>query len=154
MASKRAAIQDALVGRLESITAANGYDVTVQQVYADKIPMGLELEDFNMPAVFVLDEGAAYEHDFKMMKVARSFRLQLVMREDATDSDVGDVLRAIAKSIWANHATAEVMDAFRFHELVYWVEMTEDETDLHMIESNRIATAKMIVHYRTKPYDL
>jgi hypothetical protein len=152
--SLRSAIGLALKARLESITTANGYPAEAKTVWYDKIPMGLELEAHQMPALFLLDEGADIQHVQQQVDIARSFRVQIIAEDTATDEDLEEVVRLVAKAVWANHPTATVDDQYRFHPRVYQVSMASDETDLHMIDANRIATVRMIVHYRTKPYDL
>ena len=47
-------IQLGLVTRLQSITAANGYDTDVVNVYSDEIPMGLNLDEYELPAILVV----------------------------------------------------------------------------------------------------
>lgn len=152
--SIREDVGNALKVRLESITSGNGYPISVRAVYYDKIPMGLELGPEDMPALFLLDDGATIEHLHQALEISRAFRVQIVDQEAATDGDLNTMIRLIAKAVWANHPNAAIQDAYRFHERVYWVQMDSDETDLHMIEGNRIATVRMIVHYRTRPYDL
>lgn len=144
----------ALKARLETITAINGYAVPLKTVYYDKIPIGLELGDGQLPVAFVLDDGAVYDHQHQQLTVQRTFRIQLVNVESATDATMLAMIREVAKAIYANSATAEVQGAFRFHERIVWVELLDDDGDLHMIEANRIAALRMIVHYRTRPYDL
>lgn len=152
--SLRSDIGLALKARLASITTANGYPVDVKKVFYDEIPLGLELSPEDLPAIFLLDDGASYEHEHGLLNVARAFRVQLVDQGEATDEAMNLLIRCVGKAVWANSATAQIQDAFRFHERVYQVDIDTDETDLHMIEGNRIASAQMIVHYRTRPYDL
>lgn len=155
MSSVRSQVGLALRTRLASITAANSYPIEIKQVYYDKIPLGLELTPEDLPALFLLDDGADTKHLHGVIEVARQFRVQIVDQEDSTDDRMNELIRLVAKAVWANSATAEVQDQFRsIHERIYQVEMVGDETDLHMIEGNRIASTQMIVHYRTRPYDL
>lgn len=154
MSSIRSEVGLALKARLSKVTTANGYTSNIKKVYYDKIPMGLELESSDLPAFFLLDDGAGMAHLHGLVDVSRVFRVQVVDREDASDDTMNEHLRNIGKVIWADSPTAEVQDQYRFHERVYQVEMDADDTDLHMIEGNRIASVQMIVHYRTRPYDL
>lgn len=154
MSSIRSAVGLALKARVETITTANGYPVGFARVFYDKIPLGLELTPEDMPALFVLDDGAAHQHLHGVIEVARAFRFQIIDKEESSDERMNLLIRLVAKAIWANSPSAQVQDAFRFHERVYQVESESDETDLHMIEGNRIASARIIVHYRTRPYDL
>lgn len=155
MASLRSAIGLAIKGRLESITEANGYPIGVKKVFYDRIPLGLELAPEEMPALFLLDDGAAMNHEHGLVNVVRAWRVQIVDGETADDDRMNELIRLVAKALWANSPSAQVQDQFRsMHPAVYQMAMTEDETDLHMIEGNRIASAQFLVHYRTRPYDL
>lgn len=152
--SLRSEVALAFSARVATVSTANGYPVQINRVFFDKIPLGLELTPEDMPAIFVLDDGAQFTHLHGVVEVALSLRLQVIDVEEASDARMNDLLRNIAKAIWANSPTAEVQDQFRIHPRVYQMEMDSDETDLHMIDGNRIATTRMIVHYRTRPYDL
>lgn len=154
MTSVASQIGQALKARLETITALAGYPVPLKKVFFDKIPMGLELSDAQLPVAFLLDDGASYSHQHSRLDVARAFRIQLVNVESASDETMSEMIREVAKAVYANSPTATVEGAFRFHERVVWVELSDDESDLHMIEANRIAALRLIVHYRTRPYDL
>lgn len=152
--SIRSQVGLALQTRLQTITTANGYDVGIRNVYYDTIPMGLELAPEDMPAIFLLDDGATYEHEHKVVNVSRAFRMQIWDAGGVSDDVMNSYIRAIGKAIYADSPTAQVTDMFRIDPSVYWVQMDSDETDLFMIEANRIATTRYIVHYRTRPYDL
>lgn len=155
MASVRSAIGQAVKARIQTISAVNGWGLPVKGVYYDKIPMGLELGPEDLPAIFVLDAGADITHEHHLVQVELAFRLQLVDIDEATDDRINEMIRQIAKAFYADSPTAERTDAFRsLHPKVWQLTMVRDETDLHMIDANRIATMTLIVHYRTSPYDL
>lgn len=155
MSNKRTTIGKAIRDRLATVTTANGYASNIKKVFFDAIPMGLELKVTDLPCVMMLDEGAPYNHEHGKLDVAMSLRLQVWDKGDRTDEQLHDHLRAIAKAIYANSPTANVLDAWRsFHPSLTWVELVGDEGDLHMIEANRVATLNLIVHYRTTPIDL
>lgn len=155
MSNKRTTIAKAIRDRLATITTAAGYPATIKRVFFDDIPMGLELKGTDMPAIFMLDEGAPYIHEQGCLNVAMSLRLQVWDTGKKTDEQMHDYLRAIAKAIYADSPSANRLDAWRtFHPAMTWVELVGDEGDLHMIEANRVATLNLIVHYRTTPIDL
>jgi hypothetical protein len=154
MTDLRTSVGEALKTRLETITTANGYDLTVKKVWFDDIPLGLGLSPEDLPALLLLDDGASFTHEHQLVNVQLAIRVQIVESEEAPDNRLNAIIRAIGKAVWANSAVAEVQDQFRFHPKVYQVAMESDETDLHVIDGNRIATTRMIVHYRTRPYDL
>jgi len=150
--SKRHEIQAALVTRLQSITTANGYPVEIAKVVCDAIPMGLDLQAHDLPAIFVLDEGAENQHEMQVLDVAWGFRLQLI-ETSADDERVSLIIRSVLKALYADSSSAQRTDAFRFHPSVTWVELLDVDSDLHMIEANRMAAITLIVHYRTTAWD-
>jgi hypothetical protein len=154
MPSLQADIAQALATRLASITEANGYDCDVKNVWADDMPLGLEMQPHDLPAIFVIDEGAQLSQDHGTLDVQRTFRLQLV-HSRVPDSVMAEVVRAVAKAVFANSPTAQVQTEFRsIHPRVYQVRLIDAETDLNLLEANRIASLRLVVHYRTKPFDL
>jgi hypothetical protein len=153
--SIRSEIGLAVRDRLATIRTANGYPVDIAKVYYDSIPLGLELGPEDLPALFVLDDGQAHRHLHGSLEIAWSLRLQLLDADTASDERMNLIIRNVAKALWSNSPTAQVMDQFRtIHQRIYQLESIGDETDLHMIEANRVATVRVVVHYRTKPYDL
>lgn len=153
--STRDRILQAICDRLKTMTAANFYELDVKRVFYDQIPLGMQLEAHEMPAVLMLDAGAEYQHEHQKLNVALKVRLHLILEEGSTDKSVNFFIRQIGKAVWANHPAAEVTDQFRsIDPRIYQIVWDLDETDLNMIPANRIATAQMIVHYRTAPYDL
>jgi hypothetical protein len=151
--SLRSDIGKAVKARLETVKSSNGYPIDLKAVYYDDIPMGMELAPEQLPAVLLLDDGQNHKHLHGAIEVQWSLRIQIFDVETSTDERMNLILRNIAKGLWANSPTATVMDQFRsIHPSIYQLESLGDETDLHMIEGNRVATARVIVHYRTKPF--
>lgn len=153
--STRGNISTAIAVRLATITEANGYDIGFKQIFYDKIPMGLQLGKFDLPAIFMIDEGAPYEHEMGCVDVLWALRLQLWFKKDEPDSVLHDGIRAVSKCLFANSPTAQRLDAWReLNPKIHWIELVGDEGDLNMIDANRVATLNLIVHYRTNPLDL
>ncbi len=48
--SLRGDILAAFAARLATVTADNGYTTTVKKVYYDDVPMGLDLQEYELPA--------------------------------------------------------------------------------------------------------
>jgi hypothetical protein len=154
MTSIRNAVGQALADRLKTITTAVGWPREIKNVWYDDIPLGLELMEHHCPALFVLDDGGSFRHQQQVVDVARNFRIQIVMPKETVDSEMDLLIRLIVKAIFANSPTAEVTGEFRVHPIVYQITLQGDDVDHHVIEANRIASIRFIVHYRTKPYDL
>lgn len=154
MASKMAAIQEALKTRLETITSANGYTTSVSNVYSDEIPMGLDLDESEMPAIFLIGMGCPFRRETQWYFGDWKFELQLV-HDVEPDSTMLQFIRDVAKAIFADSPTAQRKDGFRsLHPAVYDVELHEKISDLNMIEANRIYIMELIVRFQTEIHDL
>ncbi len=152
-------IQQGLADRLKTITTANGYTTNVAKVLHSDIPMGLDLEQYNLPAVLVIAG-----NDVPVMKTQCyfgfwEFELQL-WHNEVTDAVMDQYVRDVAKGIWANSPTAKRNDGFRgpspggIHESVYNVLPLEIEPDLNMIEANRCYMFHIQLQFETKLYNL
>ncbi len=154
MASPRKEILQAIAARLATITTANGYALTVQKVYFDKIPMGIQLNNYQVPAIFLLDGPDSLELELSCVKGNWDFRLQL-WHNQVGDADMIDFVRAVYKAIYANSPTALVTDQFRsLHQKVYEFIPLSINPDLHMIDANRVTELSFLVRYRTKTFDM
>jgi len=52
--SVKTQIQTDLKARLQTITEANGYPLTVYNVFNDAIPLAMDLQEFEVPAILIL----------------------------------------------------------------------------------------------------
>lgn len=152
--SVRAQVGQSLADRLATIKTVAGWPREVVNVWYNDLPLGLELMDHDLPAIFVLDDGAPYQHKQQVVDVSRNFRLQFVMPKGTTDEVMDELIRDAVKAIFADSPTADVLSEFRMHPRIYQVTLSGDDVDHHVIEANRIASLRLIVHYRTKPTDL
>lgn len=151
----RGEIVEALAARLASIKASNGYATDVQEVYYDQIPMGIRLPSYKLPAIFLLERADALVTEHKVLKGDVTYDLQLWHNDEIGDvtmtNFVGDVFRAI----YANSATAQREDAFReLHANLVRVVPVAIESDLNMIEANRVYGVTFTVEYRCKLYQV
>jgi len=152
--SVKVQILQALATRLESITTANAYTTGVKKVYYDKIPMGMELNDFQLPAIFILETVDNLETEHPVLKGAWEISLQLWHKGNLADSIMNQFVRDVFKAIYANSPTAEINDAFRIHPKVVELKPVSIVPDLNMIEANRIYEVNFSIRYRTKLFDL
>jgi len=155
MTALKTQIQQGLVDRLKTIQNVNGYDLTVEKVYFDQIPMGMDLADFELPAILCIAGQDKPEQSHGCMRGNWSFELQLI-HGDQPDSVMDDFVRAVLKAVYANSPTAQVNTAFRgpppngIHASVYDVNLKDLWTDLNMIEANRMYGVVLGIRYETK----
>ena len=153
-ASIKGQILDALATRLTSITTANGYYTNVKKIYNDKIPMGIQLQKQQLPAIFLLEGPDILTTEFGCLKGSWDIRMQL-WHNEVGDTEMIAFARDVMKAIYANSPNASVLDAFRsLHPNIYEFVPLSISPDLHMIEANRVTELSFEVRYRTKLFDL
>ena len=143
-------IAQGLAGRLESITSANGYQTNVKNVFYDDIPMGLELEPHQLPAILLLaGENLLTRKNFNCSDGKWSFFLQLIhgdVKDEAMFAFVGDIARAV----YADSPVEHRFNKYRtIHPALTDCEMPRVEPDINMIEANRFAIVELVLSYKT-----
>ena len=152
-------IQNGLVAKLQKITTANGYDTDVQNVYADDIPMGLDLYDSDLPAILLVGGDDEQERSMQWVKGLWNLEIQLIHKQVA-DGVMHRFVRDVAKAIFADSPTAQRNEAWRgpqpggIHESVYDIWQRNIESDLNMIEANRFFCVNYVLRYQTRPHNL
>lgn len=154
MSSPKQEILDAIKARVVSVTAANGYTTNILAVYADKIPMGLDLNSYELPAVFILDGPDTLEFEHACVKGNWDIRMQL-WHNEVDDSVMMQFVRDIFKALYADSPTAQVNDKFRsLHPSLVELIPATISPDLHLIDANRVCELTFIVRYRTKLFNM
>ena len=152
--SLKGRILDAFATRLAKITTANGYDTNVINVYSNEIPMGIQMNDYELPAIFLLDGPDNFITEHQKLVGAWDLRLQL-WHNRVSDKTMMDFVRDVFKVIYADSPTAQRQDMFRgFVPEIHEVIPLSNSPDLNMIEANRVTELSFLVKYRTPLYDL
>ncbi len=151
----RGEILVALAERLGTITAANGYSTNVNKVYYDKIPMGIRLASYKLPAIFLLERLDPITNQHKQLQGATEYDLQLWHNDGVGDVEMDTFVGDVFKAIYADSATAQREDQFRsLHPKLVIVRPISIAGDLNMIDANRIYEVSFSVEYRCKFYEL
>jgi len=146
----RSDIEDGLAARLMTITAANGYGTDVVNVYYNKIPMGLRLEEYELPALLLIAGNDTIKRQSQCIYGSWQFYIQLI-HTDVPDSVMFDFVRDVFKAIYSDSPTADKLDAFKtIHTSIYDIEPIVLEPDLNTIEANRFGLIEINVKYTTK----
>lgn len=153
--SRKARIQQSLVTRLKTITNANGYDTDVKNVFSDEIPMGLDLDSYELPAVLVIAGPDKPKHEHQCIKGRWQIEVQLIHLPDVSDTVMLNFVRDVNKAVYANSPTVHRNDAWRTFDgqpTAIWI--LDLDTDLNMIDGNRFAGVTYLVEYHSTPTDL
>lgn len=141
-------IQENLAQRLATIKQANGYETDVKNVYYDTIPMGLELEPHQLPAILLIATHNEIERKVGCNINKVVFEVQLIGLDTAPDSYMFDFISNIYKAIFANSPTADILNLFRtIHPSIFDIKSDGSQFDLNMIEANRFAIIDLQVFY-------
>lgn len=150
----RADIAQGLADRLMTIKGSNGYTTSVVNVFYDKIPMGLQLEVHEIPAILLIAGQDVLERKTQCVYGSWQFFMQLI-HGDVPDSTMFQFTRDVFKAIFADSPTADRLDGFKtINPAIYDIEPTVLEPDLNTINANRFSILEMNVKYVTKLYNL
>lgn len=152
-------IQLDLATRLRTITAANGYTTDVQNVYGEdsdssNIPMGLDLESYNLPAILILNGRDTPKHQQQWLVGNWLIHLQLIHKPGETDATMKQFVRDVMKAIYADSPTIQRNGEFRkLGQATNWHIVLVDP-DVNMIDVNRFTEVVFQVQYHCHPTDL
>ena len=153
--SRKALIQASLRDRIATVTSANGYDTDIQKVFMDEIPMGLDLDLYELPAALVISGKDTLTHQQGWLVGKWVIEVQLIHNGTVGDTIMNNAARDIAKAVYANSPTVRRADAWRVFEgqpTAVWIR--EIQPDLNMIDANRFICSTYEVEYHTHPTDL
>jgi hypothetical protein len=144
-------IKNAFITRLRTITSSNGYSTGVVSVYDDRLPMGINLETHEVPAIIAIaGEDKIEPRGQNRIYCEWMFYLQLI-HGDVTDDIMFGFIGDVGKALFANSPTADRQDEFRtIHPSIYQMDIIEIEPDLNMIDANRFAVMAIRIKYVTK----
>lgn len=153
--SVKTQIMTAFAQRLATITAANGYSTDVKKVFYDKIPMGLEAPDYQLPAIYMLDKDDSLSLKINRVEGRWEFYLQIWHKANVADSVMLDFVADIMKAVFANSPTQQTHGAFKaIHPKIYQVIPLSVTGDLQMIDANRVYDVRFLVVYETELYNM
>lgn len=152
--SVKGLITTALRDRLTTITTANGYATNVQNVFFDKIPMGLNLQQHELPAIILIQGVDNQRTEIGCVIGDWEIELQLWHCEGVSDCEMNDFERDVYKAIYANSATKKTSQAYKIHPSLVDISPSRVVPDLNMIDSNRVSMLFFNLEYRTPLYNM
>lgn len=148
-------IFQAIAGKLQTITLANGYSKEFKKVYYDQIPMGINLSVYQLPVIFLIDGTDSITMEHSCLNGDWEIRIVVWSDEKDTDEQMMDYVRNIFKCIYAGNPTGQSSTAFRgLHPSLVEIIPLSINPDLNMIKANRAIEMVFNVRYRTKLYSL
>lgn len=133
----------ALQTRLESITEANGYPLTVQSVRVNESSITFNLPGTECPLIEIIQDDEVYVHGASgHLSVESVMYLRLVAEQGKSDRDMAVFKAAVIRCLYANsytgnsNAGATLADA-QGNTLTH-LRVTRCVSDLNMVKTNRI----------------
>lgn len=141
--SQGAAVLRALKARLQTITAANGYPLTVKTVEVFKGQITFNLPANVLPLIEIIQTGEDYEiGPGGHAEIVSGFALRLVQPQAVDDEGMEDFKSAVIRCIYANsysaNANAGIGLAETGRNTIVFPRMLRCQTDLNMVPGNRI----------------
>lgn len=152
--SLKADILASVKTRLTSISEANGYSLSPKEVYVDEIPMGIQLNEYQLPAILLMEGVDTPTTQHRRVDGLMNIIIQL-WHNRVGDVIMSNYVRDCFKAIYANSPTAEKEDEFRtIHPKVVEFIPLRITPDLNMIEANRVTELSFNIRYSSRLYDL
>jgi hypothetical protein len=166
--STRSKIKNSIDAKLREISTSIGYQTDVVKVFSDeaenddKIPMGLELDQAELPSIISLagddtpgraDPGKGLTHGCWY----GNWELELQLwHEEVTDAVMHAFVRDVYKALYAGSSSGTKNNAFRSlgDKKIYDLKPLSIEHDLNMIEANRCFTCFFLVQYTSELWNL
>lgn len=142
-------IQTGLATRILTVKTVNGYTTNINNVFYDKIPMALELEEYELPAVLLLLSNLTIERKIGCNENTANFEIQLILPGEAGDSEVIQFASDVYKAIYSDSPMVVNINGIRtIHPAIFDVKSDNIEFDVNMIEANRFAMITLQVMFR------
>lgn len=137
-------ILNAITQRLQSITVANGYPITVKTVEGNKgrILQGISVN--KLPYIDVINGGnTVLKYNIgNVINCKFDVTLRLVQPKVASDDDMGTFEACVLRCLFGNSYSSPQTNAKRLpyngKELISYMEYIVTHTDYNMIEANRM----------------
>lgn len=155
-------ILQTLKTRLETITIANAYPITIKKVNTGKGVLTMKLDPSQLPFVDIVNGGL--ETDKAYMGQINKFRmpitLRLVLKKEATDADLIQFQSCVLRAVFNN--SYDVIngqkDGMKLNngtqDLISYIELEAIHPDYNLIEANRMTDINLNLYFSSKIIDL
>lgn len=142
----------ALQTRLQRITVANGFPLTVKTILLNNGEIEFGISADRLPLIDIIQANENYEHESSgFVNVVTSVILRLVLVRGSTDSDMEEFKSAVIRCIYANSYVANsgntgINLADNAGGTIYLPRLITCENDIAMVEGNRIYALLFELH--------
>lgn len=158
MACDESLILDALKIRLETITVANGYPLTVRTVELNTGKILIDLAATKLPYIEIINgEDKTLERFVGgLMRGGLDVTFRIVLTKNSTDGDMADFKSALIRCLFGNSydPSSSSSSACRLNngtrDLLTMMEYNSTFTDINLINSNRMSDVNFTLIYNRK----
>jgi hypothetical protein len=141
--SQGANILNALKERLETITVANGYPLSVKTVRLNNATITFDVPVTSCPLIEIIQGPEEYQHAMGgQVDVTQSVIIRLVHAKGKTDADMEEfkssVVRALYADSYAGNSNGGINLSSSGRHNLNMLRLIRCETDLNLLEKNRI----------------
>jgi hypothetical protein len=142
----------ALQTRLERITVANNFPLTVKTVLVNKGEIEFGISADRLPLIDIIQADEQYEHESSgFLNVNTSVILRMVLAQGASDSDMEEFKSAIIRCVYANSYVSNsgntgIHLADGGGGTIYMPRLISCQNDIAMVEGNRIYALLFELH--------
>lgn len=158
MSYKQSDILNAIKTRLETITISNGYPINVKKINAGKGILTMNLSKDSLPLIDIVNGGLEIEQNYigQTIKVRMPITLRLVLKKEATDSDIIEFQSCVLRAIFNNSFNTQLgqKDAMKLDGLVSHMLLDSIHPDYNLIEANRMLDININVYFSINIIDL
>ena len=158
MSYKQNDILNAIKTRLETISVANGYPINVRKINSGKGLITLNLDKNLLPLIDIVNGGLEIEQNYigQAIKVRMPVTLRLVMKKEATDSDIIEFQSCTLRAIFNNNFNPQLgeKDAMKLGGLVSHMLLDSIHPDYNLIDANRMLDININVFFSINIIDL
>jgi hypothetical protein len=151
MATPGQRVLAALQARLQKITVANGYPITVKEVLLNKGEIEFSIGADRLPLIDIIQVTENYEPESSgYVGVNAAVILRLVMPQGNTDSNMEEFKSAVVRNIYSDgyamsgHAGVHLSDANG--GTIAWPRLISCEADIALVNGNRIYALMIELH--------
>jgi hypothetical protein len=133
----------ALQARLQKITVANGYPITVKEVLINNGEIEFGVSHDRLPLIDVIQADEVYEHEMSgAVVVTASIILRLVLPQGNTDSAMEEFKSAVVRCLYCDSynalGNAGVHLADGNGGTITWPRLVSCQADVALVNGNRV----------------
>lgn len=146
----RSDISSGLAAKLAEITIANGYQTNTENVFHDEIPLGIQLDEYEVPALMLIEMDDDQNREKQCVRNVWEFQIQLWNLKESTNTIMNAYVSDVYKAIFAGAAASPRLGAFRdIHPSIYDIQPLTIIADVNTIETHRVRCVDIEVYYES-----